>query len=71
MDGPWRRPAPEELQLENVEVPTTLVEELEQAERRRCAEALSQARGSRTEAAKILGIPRTTLINRIKHYGLK
>ena len=61
---------PEELQLENAEVPTTLIEELEQAERRRVGEALAQARGSRTEAAKILGMPRTTLINRVKRYGL-
>jgi DNA-binding NtrC family response regulator/tetratricopeptide (TPR) repeat protein len=61
---------PENLQLENAEVPTTLIEELEQAERRRVGEALSQARGSRTEAAKVLGVPRTTLINRMKRYGL-
>ncbi len=61
---------PESLQLENSEVPTTLVEELEQAERRRMGEALAQARGSRTEAARILGLPRTTLINRAKRYGL-
>ncbi len=61
---------PEKLQLENAEVPTTLIQELEQAERRRVGEALAQARGSRTEAAKILGLPRTTLINRVKRYGL-
>ena len=29
-----------------------------------------QARGSHTEAAKILGVPRTTLINRVNRYGL-
>ena len=61
---------PEKLQLENAEVPTTLIQELEQAERRRVGEALAQARGSHTEAAKILGMPRTTLINRVKRYGL-
>jgi transcriptional regulator with PAS, ATPase and Fis domain len=61
---------PEKLQLENAEVPTTLIQELEQAERRRVGEALAQARGSRTEAAKILGVPRTTLVNRVKRYGL-
>jgi transcriptional regulator of acetoin/glycerol metabolism len=33
-------------------------------------EALQQARGSRTEAAKVLGVPRTTLLNKIKRYGL-
>jgi DNA-binding NtrC family response regulator/tetratricopeptide (TPR) repeat protein len=61
---------PEKLELENAEVPTTLIQELEQSERRRVVEALSQARGSRTEAAKILGVPRTTLVNRVKRYGL-
>jgi transcriptional regulator with PAS, ATPase and Fis domain len=62
---------PDELQLENAEIPTTLIEELEQAERRRVGEALSQARGSRTEAAKLLGMPCTTLINKMRRYGLK
>jgi two-component system, NtrC family, response regulator len=61
---------PEELQLENAEVPTTLIQELEQAERRRVGEALASSRGSRTEAAKVLGMPRTTLINKMKRYGL-
>ena len=61
---------PEDLQLENAEVPTTLIGELEQAERRRVAEVLAQTRGSRTEAAKMLGMPRTTLINKIRRYGL-
>ena len=61
---------PEELQLENAEVPTTLIQELEQAERRRVGEALAHSRGSRTEAAKVLGMPRTTLINKMKRYGL-
>jgi DNA-binding NtrC family response regulator len=61
----------EEPQLESAEVPTTLIEELEQAERRRVGEALAQARGSRTDAAWILGMPRTTLINKLRRYGLK
>jgi DNA-binding NtrC family response regulator len=63
--------APEELQLENADVPTTLIEELEQAERRRVGEALTQARGSRTEAARLLGMKRTTFINKMNRYGLK
>jgi DNA-binding NtrC family response regulator len=70
LGGEGHEVTPEELQLENAEVPTTLIQELEQAERRRVGEALSQARGSRTEAAKVLGVPRTTLINRMKRYGL-
>ncbi len=50
--------------------PTTLLEELEVNERARIAEALKHARGSRTEAAKALGIPRTTLINKIRRYRI-
>ena len=61
---------PEELQLENAEVPATLIEELEQSERRRVEEALAQWRGSRTEAAKSLGMARTTFINKMRRYGL-
>jgi DNA-binding NtrC family response regulator len=34
-------------------------------------EALAQARGSRTDAARILGMPRTALINKLRRYGLK
>jgi DNA-binding NtrC family response regulator len=60
-----------ELELDEGRVPTTLLEELAQAERRRIAEAAGQARGSRTEAAKALGMPRTTLINKLKRYGLE
>ena len=41
---------PEALQLENAEVPTSLIGELEQAERRRVREALAQARGSQLNA---------------------
>lgn len=33
-------------------------------------EALVKASGSRTEAAKILGVPRTTLVNKIRRFGL-
>lgn len=59
-----------ELQLDEGRVPTTLLEELEQAERRRIVDAMRAARGSRTEASKALGMPRTTLINKLKRYGL-
>ena len=71
LGGEGHEVTPEELQLENAEVPTTLIQELEQAERRRVGEVLQQVRGSRTEAARILGMPRTTLINKIRRYGLE
>jgi transcriptional regulator with PAS, ATPase and Fis domain len=50
--------------------PSNLLEEMEHAERQRLKEALVQARGSRTEAARSLGIPRTTFINKIRRFGL-
>ena len=34
-------------------------------------DALKQAKGNRTKAAKILGISRTTLYNKMKKYGIK
>ena len=43
---------------------------VEHAERRRIAEALAHAGGSRTLASKALGVPRTTFINRLRRYGL-
>ena len=60
----------EELELGDGQIATTLLEELEQAEKRRVVEALQQSRGSRTEAAKLLGVPRTTLLNKLRRYGL-
>ena len=50
--------------------PANLLEEMEFAERQRIREALVQARGSRTEAARSLGIPRTTFINKLRRFGL-
>jgi sigma-54-dependent transcriptional regulator len=51
-------------------LPATLIEELAHNERAKIVEALRQTRGSRTDAARLLGIPRTTLINKIRRYGL-
>ena len=65
-----REIAADELELGDGKAATTLLEEMEQAEKRRVVEALQQTRGSRTEAAKVLGVPRTTLLNKIKRYGL-
>ena len=53
-----------------VEFPKNLEEELEVAERRRVIEALAQSRGSRTDAAKTLGIPRTTLLHKMRRFGI-
>ena len=59
-----------ELKLEETSVATTLLEELGEAEKRRVVEVLRQVGGSRTEAAKMLGVPRTTLLNKMRRYGL-
>lgn len=46
-------------------------EPMEVVERRHIAESLAYFGGNRTRAAKALGIARTTLINKIKAYGLE
>ena len=59
------------LQLSEASQPGTLTEELEHAERGRIATALEQHRGSRTETARSLGMKRTTLLNKMRRYGLR
>ena len=59
------------VQLDEAEVASTLSEELLQAERRRMIEALAQARGSRSDAARALGMARTTLVTKMKRYGIR
>jgi len=60
-----------QLQLADDRMPTTLLQELEHAERGRIATALEQHRGSRTDAARALGMKRTTLLNKMRRYGLR
>jgi DNA-binding NtrC family response regulator/tetratricopeptide (TPR) repeat protein len=59
-----------DLQLDDFSAPVTLGEEMEAAEKARIVEALARSRGSRTEAARSLGMPRTTLINKMQRHGL-
>jgi transcriptional regulator with AAA-type ATPase domain/tetratricopeptide (TPR) repeat protein len=61
---------PEALDLGDAEAPATLTQELEQAERRKIVEALGQARGVRTDAARLLGMSRTTMLGKMKRYGI-
>jgi transcriptional regulator with PAS, ATPase and Fis domain len=61
---------PEALDLGDAEAPATLTQELEQAERRKIVEALNQARGVRTDAARLLGMSRTTMLGKMKRYGI-
>jgi DNA-binding NtrC family response regulator len=57
--------------LEDTESSGGLTGELERTERRQIVEALEQARGVRTEAAKLLGMSRTTLLGKMKRYGIR
>lgn len=68
---PDHRIAAEEVQLDESDVASTLMEELEQAERRRMVEALAQSGGSRSDAARLLGVARTTFVTKMKRYGIR
>ncbi len=46
-------------------------EVMEAIERDRLIAALKASGGNRSSAARTLGIPRTTLINKIRRYGLE
>jgi DNA-binding NtrC family response regulator/tetratricopeptide (TPR) repeat protein len=61
----------DEVALDPSQAPSNLSEELELAERRRIVEALAAASGVRTEAAKMLGMSRTTLISKMQRYGIR
>ena len=62
---------PGAVELSEAGAPSGLMQELEQAERRRIVEALAQAKGVRTEAAKILGMSRTTFLGKMKRFGIR
>ena len=48
-----------------------LAAELAELERRRINEALEQTGGNQTRAAELLGMPRRTLVKRIKQYNIR
>jgi two-component system, NtrC family, response regulator AtoC len=48
----------------------SLREQLQREEKARVTEALVRARGNQTEAAKLLGVSRRTLINKIEAFGI-
>jgi transcriptional regulator of acetoin/glycerol metabolism len=43
---------------------------LEEVERRTLVHALTRAAGNKSEAARLLGIPRTTLLDKLRRYKL-
>jgi DNA-binding NtrC family response regulator len=68
---PEHLPAPEEL-VQPVEFEDSHRHDdvMEAIEKRRLLAALKAAGGNQSHAARALGIPRTTLINKMKRYGL-
>jgi two-component system response regulator HydG len=48
----------------------SLRDDLKDEERRRILKALDQCQGNRTQAAKLLGMPRRTLVERLRAYGI-
>jgi transcriptional regulator with PAS, ATPase and Fis domain len=68
---PDHRIATSEVLLDDSDVAATLTEELEQAERRRMVESLAQSSGSRSDAARALGMARTTFVTKMKRYGIR
>jgi DNA-binding NtrC family response regulator/tetratricopeptide (TPR) repeat protein len=61
---------PEQLDLDTHQVPSNLVEETIQVEKQRIEQVMKQTHGVKSEAARILGLSRTTLISKMKRYGL-
>ena len=62
-----RAPPPEPILAEASRAHDLVMDEIE---RRRLSAALTAAAGNQSHAAKALGIPRTTLINKLRRHGL-
>ncbi len=70
MTHPGSRIEGDDIVLEGPKVASSLAETLEEEEKQHIQEALKAAHGSKTEAARILGMRRTTLLGKIRRYGL-
>ncbi len=68
LDLPDRPPPPELIAPAEGSAPHDLV--MQDIERRRLASALRDAAGNQSNAARALGIPRTTFVNKLRRYGL-
>ena len=57
--------------LGTTKLPPPEPESVPEAERAAIMRALEETKGNRTKAAKILGISRRTLHNKLKEYGIR
>ena len=60
----------ESVRAERITMPMDLRDDLAAIEKQRIIDALEQCDGNQSRAAKLLGMPRRTLISRIEAYGL-
>ena len=58
------------VELDESDVPTSLAEETILVEKRRIEDAIKEANGNKSEAARLLGLSRTTLLGKVKRYGI-
>jgi transcriptional regulator of acetoin/glycerol metabolism len=68
LELPDRPLPPEVLEVREPSQPHGAV--MEDIERRRLTNALRDAAGNQSTAARALGMPRTTFINKLRRYGL-
>ena len=71
MRDPERMAADAAVRRDAASEPDTLVDQLGSLERERLSDALRSCGGNRSHAAKKLGIARTTLISKLKRYGIE
>jgi two-component system NtrC family response regulator len=57
-------------ELDDTDVPTNLAEETVLVEKRRIEDAVQKASGNKSEAARLLGLSRTTMLSKMKRYGM-
>ena len=60
----------ESFELDETDVPTNLTEETVLVEKRRIEDAIQKTAGNKSEAARLLGLSRTTMLSKMKRYGM-
>jgi transcriptional regulator with PAS, ATPase and Fis domain len=57
-------------ELDETDVPTNLIEETVHVEKRRIEDAVQKTGGNKSEAARLLGLSRTTMLSKMRRYGM-